>query len=191
MPPKTKRRNNPASGQTTTPQNETSWGQNVDSDTKPRDKTEVRRNQVRKAQVQHRQRKANYVRELEKDIARMREQVAAEQCEAQALFSENNAMRAQLQQVVNQTSPLPLSLDEEIALLSMAPQLPLFGNEVGVEGLDFTINFDEATDQAYYFDEFPSPSQEHPSALPHYLMPQIPPLPYPSPGQDKPNNPLP
>lgn len=55
-----------------------------------------RRAQVRKAQVQHRQRKANYVKQLESDIAGVREQIEHAERERRTLRVENQAIRAQL-----------------------------------------------------------------------------------------------
>ncbi|KUI53952.1 bZIP transcription factor 17 [Cytospora mali] len=55
-----------------------------------------RRAQVRKAQVQHRQRKANYVKQLEANIAGIRDKIADAEGQSRVLASENEAMRAQL-----------------------------------------------------------------------------------------------
>ncbi|KAI0200152.1 hypothetical protein F4808DRAFT_170624 [Astrocystis sublimbata] len=55
-----------------------------------------RRQQVRKAQRQHRQRKANYTKQLEKDITKLRDDIAKVEEEAQRLRDLNDAIQAQL-----------------------------------------------------------------------------------------------
>ncbi|KAI1265989.1 hypothetical protein F5Y18DRAFT_426502 [Xylariaceae sp. FL1019] len=60
-------------------------------------KAQARRQQVRKAQVQHRQRKANYTQKLEEDAAKLRDDIARVQQEIANLSKSNEAMRSQLQ----------------------------------------------------------------------------------------------
>ncbi|KUI66467.1 hypothetical protein VM1G_01748 [Cytospora mali] len=55
-----------------------------------------RRAQVRKAQVQHRQRKADYVKQLEADIAGIRDKITDAEGQSRVLRRENEAIRAQL-----------------------------------------------------------------------------------------------
>lgn len=55
-----------------------------------------RRAQVRKAQIQHRARKANYTKQLEADIAGIQAQIEFEERARRALRSENHAMRTRL-----------------------------------------------------------------------------------------------
>lgn len=55
-----------------------------------------RREQVRKAQIQHRARKANYTKQLEADIAAIREQIEDVERDRRTLRLENQAIRAQL-----------------------------------------------------------------------------------------------
>ncbi|KAL2015333.1 hypothetical protein VTK56DRAFT_5795 [Thermocarpiscus australiensis] len=57
----------------------------------PRDKAQLRRSQVRKAQAQHRGRKANYVKQLETDVSRIRQMIATAERETQVLLAENDA----------------------------------------------------------------------------------------------------
>ena len=71
-------------------------GQDASSSQTPQDKAKARRAQVRTAQIEHRQRKANYVKQLEIDVARIRDMIAATQMESRLLLAENDAMRSQL-----------------------------------------------------------------------------------------------
>ncbi|KAI0482731.1 hypothetical protein GGR56DRAFT_685681 [Xylariaceae sp. FL0804] len=59
-------------------------------------KSQARRAQVRKAQIQHRQRKANYTKQLEMDVARLRDLIERAQREGAALRTQNGAMRNRL-----------------------------------------------------------------------------------------------
>ncbi|CAJ2501552.1 Uu.00g044050.m01.CDS01 [Anthostomella pinea] len=59
-------------------------------------KTQARRAQVRKAQIQHRQRKANYTKELEMDIARLRENIEKDEQEKLTLKADNDTIRQHL-----------------------------------------------------------------------------------------------
>ncbi|KAH6684147.1 hypothetical protein B0J14DRAFT_646059 [Halenospora varia] len=58
------------------------------------DAKQHRRAQVRKAQIEHRQRKANYVKQLEQDVIDLREMIAAAEVEALAAKQENEAIRS-------------------------------------------------------------------------------------------------
>jgi len=70
--------------------------QDASSSQTPQDRAKARRAQVRKAQVEHRQRKANYVKQLETEVARIRDMIAATQTETRLLQAENNEMRSRL-----------------------------------------------------------------------------------------------
>ncbi|GAP83535.1 putative alanine racemase [Rosellinia necatrix] len=59
-------------------------------------KAKERRQQVRRAQRQHRQRKANYTKQLESDIAGLRDDIAKAEQEVENLRNKNDAIRAQL-----------------------------------------------------------------------------------------------
>lgn len=85
----------------------------------PQDKANARRPQVRKAQIEHRQRKANYVKQLEMDVARIRDMIAASQTDIRSLQAENDAIRSQL---AAEAVPPPQSIlpNQEAA----APELP-------------------------------------------------------------------
>ncbi|PQE13920.1 alanine racemase protein [Rutstroemia sp. NJR-2017a BBW] len=60
-----------------------------------------RRAQVRRAQIEHRQRKQNYVKHLEEDVIRLREMIAAAENEASLLAKENGAMKSTLSNVIS------------------------------------------------------------------------------------------
>ncbi|KAK0748203.1 hypothetical protein B0T21DRAFT_356065 [Apiosordaria backusii] len=62
----------------------------------PESKAAQRRAQVRRAQIQHRQRKANYVKELEQEVAKIRKQIDDVDKERRVLRVENDSMRAEL-----------------------------------------------------------------------------------------------
>lgn len=97
-----------------------------------------RRAQVRKAQVQHRQRKANYVKQLEENIAGIRDQIADAEGGRQRLMSENEAIRAQLAG--------PAGLDQAVVPgLEFAPMpsyVPILEGEIPIQGFDIDPNFD-------------------------------------------------
>ena len=59
-------------------------------------KAQARRAQVRKAQIQHRQRKANYTKQLEMDIAKLRDDITRTEGESTALRDENDEIRKRL-----------------------------------------------------------------------------------------------
>jgi hypothetical protein len=62
-------------------------------------KAQNRRAQVRKAQLQHRQRKANYVEQLETDIDNLNKNIQNVKLEAQNLEEENHVMRQSISRV--------------------------------------------------------------------------------------------
>ncbi|KAB8291770.1 hypothetical protein EYC80_006565 [Monilinia laxa] len=55
-----------------------------------------RRNQVRRAQIEHRKRKQNYVKHLEEDAIRLREMISATENESSTLMKENMAIKSTL-----------------------------------------------------------------------------------------------
>ncbi|KAK4230522.1 hypothetical protein QBC38DRAFT_468962 [Podospora fimiseda] len=79
-------------------------------------KSQQRRAQVRRAQIQHRQRKAHYVKKLETDTERYREMIANIRREASEIHAENEVIRAQL---LEHSSKLPL--DQSLAFLDKIP----------------------------------------------------------------------
>lgn len=91
------------------------------------DKHQLRRAQVRKAQTQHRQRKANYVKQLEIDVARIRELITNTQREAEALKKENDSIRIEVEQrsrLQTIAPPLPF-LPAAAAAAAPEPAVPL------------------------------------------------------------------
>ncbi|KAF4782378.1 hypothetical protein HER10_EVM0011519 [Colletotrichum scovillei] len=63
---------------------------------KAKEKAKLRRQQVRKAQIQHRTRKANYIKQLELDVCKFRDMIAAAEKEVLAFRRENESMRGAL-----------------------------------------------------------------------------------------------
>ncbi|KAI0457707.1 hypothetical protein F5B21DRAFT_462791 [Xylaria acuta] len=59
-------------------------------------KAKERRQQVRKAQRQHRQRKANYTKQLEMDITKLRDDIVKVEREVERLKNQNGAIRSQV-----------------------------------------------------------------------------------------------
>ncbi|KAK2009646.1 hypothetical protein LZ32DRAFT_409493 [Colletotrichum eremochloae] len=60
------------------------------------EKAKLRRQQVRKAQKQHRTRKANYIKQLELDVCQLRDMIAAAEKEVVAFRKQNEGMRGVL-----------------------------------------------------------------------------------------------
>lgn len=85
----------------------------------PEAKSRHRRQQVRRAQIQHRQRKANYARELELDVARTRSLIAQAVQDCSILRSQNDILRARL---LTPAAAFPPSLPQPLPLA--AQQLP-------------------------------------------------------------------
>ncbi|KAI1846733.1 hypothetical protein JX266_007306 [Neoarthrinium moseri] len=97
-----------------------------------------RRAQVRKAQLQHRQRKANYTKELEMDIARLREQIDQTETESRALRTENDAIRKRLSRKAVASGAVSLSAasSPRSASVKTAVEVPAVGN------FDFDFDID-------------------------------------------------
>ncbi|KAI0555410.1 hypothetical protein F4679DRAFT_523626 [Xylaria curta] len=68
-------------------------------------KAKERRQQVRKAQRQHRQRKANYTKQLEMDITKLRDDIAKVEKEVENLRNQNVTIRSQLGNGGDQSVP--------------------------------------------------------------------------------------
>ncbi|KAK4464846.1 hypothetical protein QBC42DRAFT_262454 [Cladorrhinum samala] len=138
-------------------------GQNVPADDQASpSKAEQRRAQVRKAQIQHRQRKANYVKTLETDAERYREMIATTRREALAIHAENEAIKAQLLQ-----HSLKLSLDQNLFLTEQMASTPSPRNDdheaynmLPLEDITMTLGYDDIMNApCYYISSSPSPSQ--------------------------------
>ncbi|PNY24728.1 Uncharacterized protein TCAP_05328 [Tolypocladium capitatum] len=65
-------------------------------DKSDKEKALLRRQQVRRAQIQHRQRKANYLRQLELDVTQLRDLISLTEYEGRALKRENDDIRTAL-----------------------------------------------------------------------------------------------
>ncbi|KAF4819494.1 hypothetical protein CGCSCA5_v004338 [Colletotrichum siamense] len=61
-----------------------------------KEKAKLRRQQVRKAQIQHRTRKANYIKQLELDVCKFRDMIAAAEKEVLAYRRDNEGMKGAL-----------------------------------------------------------------------------------------------
>lgn len=130
------------------------------------DKAQLRRAQVRKAQTQHRQRKANYVKQLEMDVTRIRDMIEATERDTQNLLEENKAMRARIQQAVNNKSP-PLSLDQGVSLLKDMPEPGQLSNDTRQrlqepDNVTITLGFDEVINAPTFYISSPPPSTHSP-----------------------------
>ncbi|KAK7745386.1 hypothetical protein SLS53_002882 [Cytospora paraplurivora] len=98
-----------------------------------------RRAQVRKAQVQHRQRKANYVQQLEANIAGIQGAIADAERQCRVLRGENEAFRAQIAG--------PAHLEQQASVPGMdftpvTPYVPVLDGGVPVQGLAIDPAFD-------------------------------------------------
>ncbi|KAL7950777.1 hypothetical protein V8C42DRAFT_130309 [Trichoderma barbatum] len=69
-----------------------------------KDKAQLRRAQVRKAQIQHRQRKANYVKQLELDVSQLRDLITQAQQETSQIRKENDSIR----DLIRSSEPIPI-----------------------------------------------------------------------------------
>ncbi|ROW16174.1 hypothetical protein VPNG_01842 [Cytospora leucostoma] len=97
-----------------------------------------RRAQVRKAQVQHRQRKADYVQQLEANIAGIQGAIADAERQCQVLRGENEAIRALI------AGPARLGQHASvpgIELTQVAPYVPVLDGELSIQGLDLDPAF--------------------------------------------------
>lgn len=135
----------------------------------PPDKAQIRRAQVRKAQTEHRQRKANYVKKLEMDVARIREMIEDAERDTQALLDENKAMLAQIQQAVNNNT-LSLSLDQGVSLLTDPPESQLSSDTrlnllKEVDHVTVSLGFDKVMNAPTFYISS-SPSSTHSQLFP-------------------------
>ncbi|KAE8446160.1 hypothetical protein EG329_012533 [Mollisiaceae sp. DMI_Dod_QoI] len=85
-----------------------------------------RRAQVRKAQIEHRQRKENYVKHLEQDVINLREQIAQAETESVLFKHENDAIKSTLQKANLPVPPGDISvatnpLQEDFDFMDFAP----------------------------------------------------------------------
>ncbi|KAK4184055.1 hypothetical protein QBC35DRAFT_506767 [Podospora australis] len=134
----------------TTPENTQDVSASPDKQTSS-DKAKVRRAQVRSAQIKHRQRKAEYIKELETEIEQLRNKIASTRKETHVLHKENQALLSQVQQ------SLPV-------LTSSNPNGPLLPSTGGPtppmeEDITMTLGFDEILNSpCFYISSSPSSS---------------------------------
>jgi hypothetical protein len=102
----------------------------TDDATSAKDKAQARRAQVRKAQIQHRERKANYTKQLELDVVRYRDMISQTERETGALRRDNAAMRVKLQSHLAKQS-MSTSLQQPTQQLPL-PQVPVHLPQVPV-----------------------------------------------------------
>ncbi|KAI1425459.1 hypothetical protein F5Y12DRAFT_714309 [Xylaria sp. FL1777] len=89
-------------------------------------KANARRQQVRNAQRQHRQRKANYTKQLELDITKLRDDISKVEQELESLRSQNGDIRSQLARgdqpaVAEPVESLPVNVADMAFSTSLAP----------------------------------------------------------------------
>jgi hypothetical protein len=90
-----------------------------------KEKSQLRRMQVRKAQIQHRVRKANYVKQLEVDIFQLRDLIIKVERECASLAKENQAIRHTLVTSNKKAAPLRLRDEDQDQVLL---QVSVLGN---------------------------------------------------------------
>lgn len=83
-------------------------------------KAKERRQQVRKAQRQHRQRKANYTKQLEMDVTKLRDDIAKVELEIENLKGQNDTIRCQLAAPTSVTVP-PVDMTDTAFSTLLAP----------------------------------------------------------------------
>ncbi|KAK3335576.1 hypothetical protein B0T19DRAFT_436418 [Cercophora scortea] len=118
----------------------------------PLDKSQRRRAQVRKAQIEHRQRKANYARQLEVDASRIRELIATAQKEIEQLTRENDAIRAQIKPFDDLDDAALLLVSPTLAVDAISPWSGGTGTSpVVLEDITMSLGFDNVTSLPSYF----------------------------------------
>ncbi|KAI1757029.1 hypothetical protein F4782DRAFT_480938 [Xylaria castorea] len=102
-------------------------------------KAKERRQQVRKAQRQHRQRKANYTKQLEMDITKLRDDIAQVEQEVQRLKNQNGTIRSQLGSGGDQIVPMAVDVPPPPVVDTMDPAFSTF------LAPDYTVSLDMST----------------------------------------------
>ncbi|KAI2614685.1 uncharacterized protein GGS25DRAFT_527708 [Hypoxylon fragiforme] len=130
--------------QLTGPSNRENGPQQPDSTTQA--KAQVRRGQVRKAHIQHRQRKTNYTRQLEMDVTKLRDMIDRTERERLALKSENEAIRRRFlirADSLPTSSMFPSSSTASNSLTSLRPApgytISLFGSSEMLDTPSFQV----------------------------------------------------
>ncbi|KAI0107499.1 hypothetical protein GGR51DRAFT_150115 [Nemania sp. FL0031] len=106
-------------------------------------KAKERRQQVRKAQRQHRQRKANYTKQLEMDVTKLRDDIARVEQEITSLRSQNGAMRTRL------AAPPTVITTADDTAVTLPPPPPQ--QQVDFSG-DMAFSTDPAPDYTVFLD---------------------------------------
>ncbi|KAF7555643.1 hypothetical protein G7046_g6504 [Stylonectria norvegica] len=121
------------------------------------DKAKARRAQVRKAQIQHRQRKAEYVKQLELDVSHFRELISLTEIEADAIRIENEEIRVKLRGTTGRfmtaaLTPGPQGQSQLTPIddSSKAEQLLDPSLSLGLQPMKMEIDSDTHTPQSYY-----------------------------------------
>ncbi|KAK6948164.1 hypothetical protein Daesc_009928 [Daldinia eschscholtzii] len=128
------------------------------SDQSAQAKALARRQQVRKAQKQHRQRKVNYTRELEMDVARLRDLIEQTERETFAIRSENETIRRKL---LGKTAPAPAPAPALSLHPGLLPPALMYGTTTSSlpEYTVSLVNSAEAPDKPMYqVQRTPTPS---------------------------------
>ncbi|KAI0512544.1 hypothetical protein F5B22DRAFT_648648 [Xylaria bambusicola] len=101
-------------------------------------KAKARRQQVRNAQRQHRQRKANYTKQLEKDVTKLRDDIARVEEELEALRRQNGVVKSQLAGRENAAGAVDVAPSTNIMVNNMAFSTSLAPN--------YTVSLDMSED---------------------------------------------
>lgn len=111
----------------------------------PQEKAQRRRAQVRKAQLQHRERKATYIKKLELDVTQIRDATERVDRRCDVLRKENEEMRMMLAQL-GAAAVLPSAVEMQVPvhLMQLERLAQGAGGAVAVEAVSqtATINFD-------------------------------------------------
>ncbi|RWA07468.1 hypothetical protein EKO27_g7637, partial [Xylaria grammica] len=123
-------------------------------------KAKARRQQVRNAQRQHRQRKANYTKQLEMDITKLRDDIARVEQEVENLRSQNGTIRSQLASGI-QAAPIAAPIATPIAsdMLSADTADMAFSTSLAP---NYTVSIDTSENvggPAFYVSRASPPSQ--------------------------------
>ncbi|OHW95810.1 methyltransferase domain-containing protein [Colletotrichum incanum] len=124
------------------------------------DKAKLRRQQVRKAQIQHRTRKANYIKQLELDVCRFRDMIAAAEKEVLAFRRQNEGMRGAL---TARGLSVPVELKGKEVVVD---EVRVTGSQMPVEEVTQPVAMQQQQQQGQ------QRQQGHPQALEQHQPPQ-------------------
>ncbi|OLN88576.1 hypothetical protein CCHL11_01678 [Colletotrichum chlorophyti] len=118
---------------------------------KSKEKAKLRRQQVRKAQIQHRTRKTNYTKQLELDISRLRDMIAAAEKEVQVFRHQNEGMKGALrargmwvpgEEAGNEAAVLQQQVVVQSVPSQLSPQPPSTHEPQVVDYNDYDYDYD-------------------------------------------------